>query len=185
MKRKVLLIEPIALMKLSTYFKLRGDDVVFFKGDLKDFVIREITEECIKKLNDIDSSINWKLKGHYIFEFIKNRRKTDLEAIGIDRSKYALLLYPWLEHYKRYFHTKEYQKHPKWDWVGVTTLFTFYWKITIDTILFAKNLVKNPDHRRRVGFHPTRRNRGCHWYQTALWYIAHSPCRRRSRRHRR
>ena len=102
MKRKVLLIEPnyknkfppIALMKLSTYFKLRGDDVVFFKGDLKDFVIREITEECIKKLNDIDSSINWKLKGHYIFEFIKNRRKTDLEAIGIDRYKYAILLYP-------------------------------------------------------------------------------------------
>ena len=70
MKRKILLIEPnyknkfppIALMKLSTYFKLRGDDVVFYKGDLKDFVIREITEECIEKLNDIDSSINWKLK---------------------------------------------------------------------------------------------------------------------------
>lgn len=159
MKRKVLLIEPnyknkfppIALMKLSTYFKLRGDDVVFFKGDLKDFVIREITEECIEKLNDIDSSINWKLKGHYIFEFIKNRRKIDLEAIGIDRSKYALLLYPWLEYYKRYFHTKEYQNHPKWDWVGVTTLFTFYWKITIDTILFAKNLVKDPKHNLMIG----------------------------------
>ncbi len=40
--RNVLLIEPnyktkfppIGLMKLATYFKLRGDNVVFFKGNL-------------------------------------------------------------------------------------------------------------------------------------------------------
>ena len=46
--RKVLLLEPnyknkyppIGLMKLATYFRLRGDDVVFYKGDLKEFVIR-------------------------------------------------------------------------------------------------------------------------------------------------
>lgn len=159
MNRKILLIEPnyknkfppIALMKLSTYFKLRGDEVVFFKGDLKDFVVREITEECIEKLKDIDSSINWRLKAHYIFEFIKKRKKADLEAIEIDRSKYALLLYPWLEYYKKYFHSKEYQKYPKWDWVGVTTLFTFYWKITIDTIMFAKTLVKDPCHNLMIG----------------------------------
>ena len=43
MSRKVLLIEPnyknkfppIGLMKIATYFRLRGDDVVFFKGELK------------------------------------------------------------------------------------------------------------------------------------------------------
>ena len=42
MKRRVLLLEPnyknkfppIGLMKLSTYFRTRGDEVVFYKGDL-------------------------------------------------------------------------------------------------------------------------------------------------------
>ena len=37
------------------------------------------------------------------------------------------------------------EKNPKWDRVYVTTLFTFYWKITIETIQFAKKLVKRPD----------------------------------------
>ena len=43
MNRRVLLLEPnyknkfppIGLMKLATYFRLRGDEVVFYKGDLK------------------------------------------------------------------------------------------------------------------------------------------------------
>ena len=58
MSRRVLLIEPnyknkfppIGLMKLSTYFKLRGDEVMFYKGDLKQFVINQIANECVDKL---------------------------------------------------------------------------------------------------------------------------------------
>ena len=61
----------------------------------------------------------------------------------MEDSEYAILLYPWLEHFKNFYHKKEYIKHPKWDWVGVTTLFTFYWNITIETIEFAKLLVKD------------------------------------------
>ena len=34
---------------------------------------------------------------------------------------------------------------PRFDKVGITTLFTFYWDITIDTINFAKNLCKKTD----------------------------------------
>lgn len=49
MSRRVLLLEPnyknkfppIGLMKLATYFRLRGDDVVFYKGDLKEFVFHK------------------------------------------------------------------------------------------------------------------------------------------------
>ena len=41
MSRRVLLLEPnyknkfppIGLMKLATYFRMRGDDVIFYKGD--------------------------------------------------------------------------------------------------------------------------------------------------------
>lgn len=151
MKRNVLLLEPnyknkfppIALMKLATYFRLRGDNVVFYKGDLKEFVINEITSDCVDKLNQMDNSINWKLRANHIAKYIKYRKKSDLDKIGIENSSFAILLYPWIEHFKNYYHKKEYLKHPKWDWVGVTTLFTFYWDITIETILFAKTMVKD------------------------------------------
>lgn len=130
-------------MKLATYFKLRGDDVVFYKGDMKDFMINDITNDCVDKLKQLDGSINWKLRADRIATFIKYRKKSDLDKIGLEDSEYAILLYPWLEHFKNFYHKKEYIKHPKWDWVGVTTLFTFYWKITIETIEFAKLLVKD------------------------------------------
>ena len=151
MNRKVLLLEPnyknkfppIGLMKLAIYFKLRGDDVVFYKGDMKDFLINDITNDCVDKLKQLDGSINWKLRADRIATFIKYRKKSDLDKIGLEDSEYAILLYPWLEHFKNFYHKKEYIKHPKWDWVGVTTLFTFYWKITIETIEFAKLLVKD------------------------------------------
>ena len=151
MNRKVLLLEPnyknkfppIGLMKLATYFKLRGDNVVFYKGDIKDFLINDITNDCIEKLKQLDGSINWKLRADRITAFIKYRKKSDLDKIGLEDSEYAILLYPWLEHFKNFYHKKEYIKYPKWDWVGVTTLFTFYWNITIETIEYAKLLVKD------------------------------------------
>ena len=40
---------------------------------------------------------------------------------------------------------KEYFTNPRFDKVGITTLFTFYWDITIDTINFAKQLCKKPE----------------------------------------
>lgn len=153
MNRRVLLLEPnyknkfppIGLMKLATYFKLRGDDVVFYKGDLTEFVIRQITEECVEQLAKVDDTIDWKLRFNQIATYIRYRRKTDLEQIGIDDSDDAIFIRPWVEHFKKFYHSGEYKKHPRWDWVGVTTLFTFYWDITIDTIEFAKTMVK--DHR--------------------------------------
>lgn len=53
--RKVLLLEPnysnkyppIGLMKMATYFRNRGDEVVFYKGDLKQFIIERIALQCI------------------------------------------------------------------------------------------------------------------------------------------
>lgn len=151
MKRNILLLEPnyknkfppIGLMKLATYFRLRGDNVVFYKGDLKEFLINDITNDCVEKLNQMDSSINWKLRSNKIATYIKYRRKSDFNKIGLTDSAYGILLEPWVDYYKNYYHKKEYLKHPKWDWIGVTTLFTFYWDITIETILFAKGLVKD------------------------------------------
>ena len=115
MNRNVLLLEPnynnkfppIALMKLATYFRLRGDNVVFYKGDLKEFVINEITSDCVDKLNQMDNSINWKLRANHIAKYIKYRKKSDLDKIGIENSSFAILLYPWIEHFKNYYHRNE------------------------------------------------------------------------------
>ncbi len=151
MKRNVLLLEPnyknkfppIGLMKLATYFRLRGDNVVFYKGDLKEFLINDITSDCVDKLRQMDDSINWKLRSDKIANYIRYRKKTDLDKIGLDDSSYSILLFPWVDYYKNYYHKKLYLENPKWDWVGVTTLFTFYWDITIQTIMFAKGMVKD------------------------------------------
>ena len=146
MNRRVLLLEPnyknkfppIGLMKLATYFRLRGDDVVFYKGDLKEFA-----EECVQQLSKVDDNIDWKLRFNRIATYIRYRRKSDLENIGIDDSEDAIFIYPWIEHFKKFYHSGEYKKYPRWDWVGVTTLFTFHWDITIQTIEFAKTMVKD------------------------------------------
>ncbi len=79
MNRRVLLLEPnyknkfppIGLMKLATYFRLRGDDVVFYKGDLTEFVIRQITEECVQQLSKVDDNIDWKLRFKRIATYIR------------------------------------------------------------------------------------------------------------------
>ena len=56
MNREILLIEPnyknkyppMGLMQISTYYKNLGDKVTFFKGDLKDLVLRD-TFEMLKE----------------------------------------------------------------------------------------------------------------------------------------
>jgi hypothetical protein len=65
--------------------------------------------------------------------------------LDVTDSQHYNLILGWLENYKNYYWKKEYVDSPFWDKVFVTTLFTFYWKITIETIEFAKTLVKNHD----------------------------------------
>ena len=151
MNRKVLLIEPnyknkfppIGLMKIATYFRMRGDDVIFFKGELKDFLLDWLTSLCINKLTSIDDSINWRLKGDKIKQFIKTGKNEDYLALVISDTTYYVLLSPWLCQYHKEYRTGKLSESSKFDFIGVTTLFTFYWKITIETIEFAKTLVKD------------------------------------------
>ena len=54
-KRKILLIEPgyknkyppIGLMKIATYHRMLGDDVIFHKGDIKELIINDIFEKIL------------------------------------------------------------------------------------------------------------------------------------------
>ncbi|MDD3771389.1 MAG: hypothetical protein PHC38_01885 [Weeksellaceae bacterium] len=149
--RNVLLIEPnyrnkyppIGLMKLATYHKMLGDNVVFFKGDLKDLIINHIVNLCISKLRKIDSKFNWKSNYFIIREYIKKRNKSILDDLNTNESEYEVLLLNAIIFYKDYYWKKQYLKEPFWDRVCVTTLFTFNWQITINTIEFCKSLVKD------------------------------------------
>jgi hypothetical protein len=149
--RNILLIEPnyknkyppIGLMKLATYHKMLGDKVVFFKGELKDFIIQQAVDLCIKKMSKIDKSINWKAKYFKIYEFIKKRHLSSIDEIGIYGTPYEILLLNALNFYKDYYWKKEFRNDRQWDRIYIATLFTFHWGITIKTIEFAKLLVKS------------------------------------------
>ena len=150
-KRNVLLLEPnyknkyppIGLMKLASYHRKLGDNVTFYKGDLKDFILSEILEELIKKICSIDNSVPWDEYRKDLKEFIKSGKKELVNEL-INFSKYEILLRHWLVYYRNYFYKKEYLNHPKYDRVCISSLFTFFWSITIETIEFAKTIVKNP-----------------------------------------
>ena len=140
MNRKVLLIEPnyknkyppMGLMKLATYFRRCNDDVRFFKGDLKEF---EATLLCEEYFETVDK----KKLGKYfktIQEFIKSGKYCILDVIPDFRgSELEELLLLYRKRYKN-------EDFTKFDFVGVTTLFTFYWKQTITTIKESKKLCK-------------------------------------------
>lgn len=149
-RRNILLIEPnyknkyppIGLMKISSYHRILGDNIKFFKGDLKDLVLDELANSCITKLSKIDEKRDWTKSSKLIREYIKRKNTESINSIIYSNSRYKQLVLNCLESFSDIYRKKEYYKFPKWDRVYVTTLFTFYWKITVDTIHFAKHLVK-------------------------------------------
>lgn len=151
-KKKVLLIEPnypnkfppVGLMKIATYYRNLGDwEVVFYKGDLKLFVIDRIADKCISEMTEIDPDTEWYVKKDLIIEYIKKRKKEILQEIVSDDNPWQMFLLNTLYEAKDNWWKKYWQSYPEWDRVGITTLFTFYWDITVETINFAKYLVKD------------------------------------------
>ncbi len=149
--KKVLLIEPgycnkyppIGLMKIATYYRNRGGwEVMFYKGDLKDFVIERTTDKCLRDLNWVEEA-DWNEKRDKIAEYIKTRKTKVLEFLALDKMHMGVFLRTRLDYWKDYYWKGEWKNDREWDRVGVTTLFTFYWDKTIETIEFAKLLVKD------------------------------------------
>lgn len=149
--RRVLLIEPnyknkyppIGLMKLATYHRSLNDYVRFYKGDLRNFIINEIYSDLLDKLKSIEKGITWEKYYPDLIQYIKKGTISILEEMIALSQNNKPLIRQWLKYYSKYYRTGEYKKHPKWDRVCITTLFTFHWKITIETINYAKYFVKN------------------------------------------
>ena len=156
--RHILLLEPnyrnkyppIGLMKIATYHRRLGDTITFYKGDMKSFILDQTCIECIDKLQRIDDSINWLIQRKHIRDFISKKEKAILERDCFTKSSNKPLIKDCLDYYRLYYIKGNYKQEPKWDRVCITSLFTFYWDITIKTIEFAKYLVKDI-HELKVG----------------------------------
>lgn len=148
MNRKVLLIEPnyknkyppMGLMKIATYYRQHGDDVRFYKGDMKLLAVELICEDLINHLEILYPDTFWKDYYPIFFDFIKLGKYSILDANEIFSDED---IREAVKEYRNKYRNKEYFTNPKFDKVGITTLFTFGWKITIETINFAKQLCKN------------------------------------------
>ncbi len=130
-------------MKIASYHRERGHNVVFFKGNLKDFVVERIVDKCIATLSDKDPDAGWFLQRSAIFQFIKTRKIEFLHSIDFSKSEIPSWSELTIRDAKDYYWKNLWKENPEWDRVFVTTLFTFYWNITIETINFAKLLVKD------------------------------------------
>ena len=118
----------MGLMKIATYYRRQGDDVRFFKGDLKQFAASLLFEEFLAE------SENASL-GRYegaLTEHIRTGKIAPLEIIPDFQETEAHAL---LEKYRLRYKKKNF---PQFDRVGVTTMFTFYWKQIIETIEYVK-----------------------------------------------
>lgn len=148
MNRKVLLIEPnyknkyppMGLMKIATYYRMKGDDVRFYKGDMKSLAVELMCEDLIEHLEIVYPEVFWKEYYLALFNYIKVGRYSFLEEHSVFNSEDVLEI---VRDFRKRYMNKEYFSKPRFDKVGITTLFTFYWNITIETINFAKKLCKN------------------------------------------
>ena len=154
--KKVLLIEPdynnkfppVGLMKIATYYRNLGDwEVHFYKGDLNLFVAERLADGLIDDLNRTEKC----LKGDWLFckkqlvNYIRYRKADFLRDLTLEKYEKSIEIQRLIVDAKDAFYKRTWKK--EWDRVGVTTLFTFYWDKTVETIKYAKDyLVKNPDN---------------------------------------
>ena len=133
MKREVLLIEPnyknkyppMGLMKLATYFRNRGDNVRFFKGDLRNLAVENLFEDFWSQHSN---AVLYKQIDN-IKKHIKTGKNSLLDSITDP------FIFSAIKNCHACFKNKEWKKY---DLICVTTLFTFYWNMTVDTINDAK-----------------------------------------------
>ncbi|MCL2599395.1 MAG: hypothetical protein FWD76_05770, partial [Firmicutes bacterium] len=164
--KKVLLLEPpysnkyppMGLMKIATYFREhRKYDVRFFKGDLKDLAADMLLEKLLQEpiVHEYLEANEWlflNTRCHKTLrDYIRYGRSSDIEHLksciakpvepdgSQDDQKGEVI--SLIEAYRERYKDKDYEK---FDIICVTTLFTFYWKQTIDCIEQAKKFLKKP-----------------------------------------
>lgn len=151
MTKNILLIEPnyknkyppLGLMKIATYHRYLGDSVVFFKGELKDLFRMSLVRSCIRKLTNISGVVDWERYSNDILQFISTGNSESKKFIlSLDPSNKSLID-AVISAYRKSVVSGKITEDFYWDRIYIATLFTFFWKTTVDTINFAKQLVSN------------------------------------------
>ncbi len=148
MSKKILLLEPnyknkyppIGLMKLATYHKIQGDEVEFFKGELKDLGVQLKLAACIKQLNAVDGRVRWNYQADIIKNYLNTKQVKYIDELAQCTKPEKKVQIEQVLRYNAKFTPKD-----NYDRIYITTLFTFYWDITIKTIHYAKTLVSDSD----------------------------------------
>ena len=149
--RKILLIEPkyknkyppIGLMKIATYHRMLGDDVTFFKGDVNDLVLDNLVESIIDELKQKGIRIQHLSDLALIRQYLKTPRIALIQSLVEIENFDSDQLLEVINRFSSIYRKKEFKNYPKWDRIYITTLFTFYWKVTVSAIHAAKNLTNN------------------------------------------
>ena len=129
------------ITKISTYHKKLKDEVFFFKGNFIDFVLNQIYEDLLGKLIANDKYVEWQTYKSDILVYLKRGLSEKFKLLN-NLSK-SQLVGENLKYYRQYFKRKEYLDNPQWDRIYISTLFTFYWRKTIETINQFKQLCKD------------------------------------------
>ncbi|WDF55776.1 hypothetical protein [Mucilaginibacter sp. KACC 22063] len=133
---------PIGLMKIATYHRMLGDSVEFFKGDLSDLVLDKLTDQCLDQLSQIYADSGKKILHADTRNYIKTKRIEFIARMPLgDTEGQSVQIINLLDNYASIYRQKKHHLFPKWDRIYVTTLFTFYWKVTVEAIHYAKNLI--------------------------------------------
>ena len=157
--RRVLLVEPdyknkyppLGLMKLATYHRMRGDNVRFFKGDLRDLVAGQYSEFLVEKLQTIDSEVEWNRFGTSISHAIRYGKKGRLEEIARLSESYHAAILNWLLYFLKKYRSKKIIPELAWDRICIASLFTFYFKKTVETVNFCKERLLSENGELLVG----------------------------------
>lgn len=129
-------------MKLSAYHRQLGDNIVFFKGNYSEYFLNDKINRCIAKIKLQGFELqDWTNFENLVRLYLKSPNQTmiqnimDLIPFGYPHTVKNILL----------SYAKKYQCQKVWDRIYITTLFTFYYKEIIDSINFAKKVVKSID----------------------------------------
>ena len=118
-------------MKIASYHRILGDNVVFFKGELKDLFKISLTYSCIRKLANISQVIDWESYFTVLMSFISTGcADSKVSILELDPNN-RVLIDVTISAYRKSAISGKITEDFYWDRIYISTLFTFFWKITI------------------------------------------------------
>lgn len=98
-----------------------------------------ICEELLIALDEVSKEIKWSDYKPSLINFIRYGKYSFLEEMEEIYTEETLSI---IKEHRQKYKNDDFFNNPIFDKVAITTLFTFHWNITIDTINFAKKLCK-------------------------------------------